>query len=177
MQARSVLHFLFTELTPKDHFVKDPALDETIRTRFGVTLEGAARCELFAWRATPEGRLAEVLVLDQFSRNVYRDTPRAFAQDPLALALAQELVASGQDRNLPLAQRSFAYMPYMHSESALVHAQAVALFDQPGMEDTLRFELRHQAIIERFGHYPHPFIPNLCHLGPRVHARGAGVFE
>jgi uncharacterized protein (DUF924 family) len=84
--------------------------------------------------------LAEVLVLDQFSRNVYRDTPRAFAQDALALALAQELVASGQDRSLPLAQRSFAYMPYMHSESALVHAQAVLLFDQPGMEDTLRIE-------------------------------------
>ena len=99
--------------------------------------------------------MAEILVLDQFSRNVYRDTPRAFAQDALALALAQELVASGQDRSLPLAQRSFAYMPYMHSESALVHAQAVALFSQPGMEDTLRFELRHQAIIERFGRYPH----------------------
>ena len=155
MNPQTVLHFWFTELTSKHHFAKDPALDEAIRTRFGATLETAARCELFAWRATPEGRLAEVLVLDQFSRNVYRDTPRAFAQDPLVLALAQELVASGQDRSLPLAQRSFAYMPYMHSESALVHAQAVVLFDQPGMEDTLRFELRHQAIIERFARYPH----------------------
>jgi uncharacterized protein (DUF924 family) len=150
-----ILHFWFTELTPKQHFAKDPALDETIRIRFGATLEAAARCEFFAWRATPEGRLAEIVVLDQFSRNVYRDTARAFAQDALALALAQELVASGQDRSLPLAQRSFAYMPYMHSESALVHAQAVALFSQPGMEDTLRFELRHQAIIARFGRYPH----------------------
>jgi uncharacterized protein (DUF924 family) len=110
---------------------------------------------LFAWRATPEGRLAEVLVLDQFSRNVYRDTPQAFAQDALALALAQELVTSGQDRSLPLAQRSFAYMPYMHSESALVHAQAALLFAQPGMEDTLRFEVRHKEIIDRFGRYPH----------------------
>ena len=155
MQPQSILHFWFTELTPKHHFAKDPALDEAIRTRFGATLEAAARCELFAWRATPEGRLAEVLVLDQFSRNVYRDTPRAFAQDALALALAQELVASGQDRNLPLAQRSFAYMPYMHSESALVHAQAVVLFSQPGLEDTLRFELRHKEIIDRFGRYPH----------------------
>ncbi len=110
---------------------------------------------MFAWRATPEGRLAEVLVLDQFSRNVYRDTPQAFAQDALALALAQELVTSGQDRSLPLAQRSFAYMPYMHSESALVHAQAALLFAQPGMEDTLRFEVRHKEIIDRFGRYPH----------------------
>ena len=155
MHPQTVLDFWFTELTPKQHFAKDAGLDDTIRTRFGATLEAAARCELFAWRATPEGRLAEILVLDQFSRNVYRDTPRAFAQDPLALALAQELVASGQDRSLPLAQRSFADMPYMHSESALVHAQAVLLFDQPGMEDTLRFELRHKAIIDRFGRYPH----------------------
>ena len=154
-QPQTVLQFWFTELTPKQHFAKDAVLDETIRSRFGASLEAAARCELFAWRATPEGRLAEVLVLDQFSRNVYRDTPGAFAQDALALALAQELVASGQDRHLPLAQRSFAYMPYMHSESALVHTQAVDLFSQPGMEDTLRFELRHKDIIDRFGRYPH----------------------
>ena len=155
MHPHPILHFWFTELSPKQHFAKDAALDEAIRTRFGATLEAAARCELFSWRATPQGRLAEVVVLDQFSRNVYRDTPRAFAQDALALALAQELVASGQDRSLPLAQRSFAYMPYMHSESALVHAQAVALFSQPGLEDSLRSALRHKAIIDRFGRYPH----------------------
>ena len=155
MQPQSILHFWFTELTHQQHFAKDAALDETIRTRFGATLEAAARCELFAWRATPEGRLAEVLVLDQFSRNVWRDTPRAFAQDALALALAQELVASGQDRSLTVAQRSFAYMPYMHSESALIHEQAVALFSQPGLGDNLRFEHAHKAIIDRFGRYPH----------------------
>ena len=155
MNPQSILHFWFNELSPKQHYAKDAALDEAIRTRFGATLEAAARCELFGWRTTPEGRLAKVLVLDQFSRNVYRDMARAFAQDALALALAQELVASGQDRSLPLAQRSFAYMPYMHSESALVHTQAVALFSQPGMEDTLRFELRHKDIIDRFGRYPH----------------------
>lgn len=155
MKAQSILNFWFTELSPRQHFAKDAAMDEAIRTRFGTTLEAAARCELFAWRATPEGRLAEILVLDQFSRNVYRDTPRAFAQDALALVLTQELVASGQDRSLPVAQRSFAYMPYMHSESALVHGQAVALFSQPGLEDNLRFELQHKAIIDRFGRYPH----------------------
>ena len=93
-------------------------------------------------------------MLDQFSRNVYRDTARAFAQDALALALAQELVASGQDRSLPLAQRSFAYMPYMHSESALIHLQAEFLFGlhAPG---NLEFERKHKAIIDRFGRYPH----------------------
>ena len=155
MQFQNVLHFWFTELTPQQHFVKDAALDDSIRARFGPALEVAARCELFAWRATPEGRLAEILVLDQFSRNVWRDTPRAFAQDAMALALAQELVASGQDRSLPTARRAFAYIPYMHSESALIHEQALALFAQPGMENNLDFERRHKAIIDRFGRYPH----------------------
>ena len=155
MNYQDILTFWFEELSPRQHFAKDAALDEAIRTRFGNTLQAAARCELFAWRASPQGRLAEIVVLDQFSRNVYRDTPRAFAQDALALVLAQELVASGQDRSLLLAQRSFAYMPYMHSESALMHAQAVALFDQPGMEEPYRFELHHQSIIDRFGRYPH----------------------
>ncbi len=155
MQAQNILHFWFDELTDKQHFVKDAALDEMIRTRFGATLEAAARCELFAWRTTPSGRLAEIIVLDQFSRNVYRDTSRAFSQDALALALAQELVASGQDSALGPAQRRFAYMPYMHSESKLIHAQAAQLFTQPGLEDGLNYELRHKAIIDRFGRFPH----------------------
>jgi len=155
MQPQSILQFWFEELTPKQHFVKDAALDETIRARFGDTLEAASRCELFGWRTTAEGRLAEIIVLDQFSRNVYRDTPRAFAQDALALVLAQELVASRLDRSLPAGQRVFAYMPYMHSESALVHTQAVELFTQLGNENNLNFEMRHKAIVDRFGRYPH----------------------
>jgi uncharacterized protein (DUF924 family) len=155
MHANDILHFWFHELTGAQHFTKDPALDEAMRWRFGSTLEAAARCELYAWRTTAQGRLAEILVLDQFSRNVFRDTPRAFAQDDLALVLAQELVATGEDQSLPVAQRIFAYMPYMHSESVVIHQQAVELFSQPGMEANLDFELRHQAIIERFGRYPH----------------------
>jgi len=155
MQATDILHFWFEELTPKQHFTKDPALDAAMRTRFGPTLEAAARCELFAWRATPKGRLAEIVLLDQFSRNIYRDTPLAFAQDALALVLAQELVASHQDRTLPPTQRSFAYMPYMHSESALIHTQSVQLFAQPGLEGNLAYAQQHQSIIQRFGRYPH----------------------
>ncbi len=138
-------------LTPKQHFVKDAALHETIRSGFGDTPEAATRCELFAWRATPEGRLAEIIVLVvQFSRNVYRGTPRAFAQDALALVLAQELAASTHDRSLPTAHRLFAYMLTMHSKSALVHTQVVALFTQLGIQDNPNFELRHKAIIDRF---------------------------
>ena len=155
MDAQNILDFWFNELTPKQHFVKDAVLDESIRARFCATLEAAARCELWQWRTSAAGRLAEIIVLDQFSRNVYRDTPRAFAQDALALVLAQELVASGLDTSLPPAQRAFAYMPYMHSESALVHQQAVALFTALGNENNLSFEQRHQAIITRFGRYPH----------------------
>jgi len=155
MQPTDILHFWFEELIEKQHFIKDTALDASMRERFGATLEAAARCELFAWRQSPEGRLAEILVLDQFSRNIFRDTPRSFAQDPLALMLAQELVAGGHDQRLSPKQRSFAYMPYMHSESPTIHTQAVNLFSQPGLENNLNFELRHQAIIERFGRYPH----------------------
>ena len=155
MHPQSILHFWFEELTDKQHFTKDPALDEAMRSRFGPTLEAAARCELFAWRATPAGRLAEMLVLDQFSRNIFRDTPRAFAQDALALVLAQELVAGGHDHRFSPAQRAFAYMPYMHSESLVVHFEAERLFAQPGLENNLSFEHRHKAIIERFGRYPH----------------------
>ncbi len=155
MQAQDILHFWFDELSEKQHFAKDANLDAAIRARFGATLEAAARCELFGWRTTAQGRLAEILVLDQFSRNIYRDTARAFAQDALALLLAQELVASGQDQGLTPPQRAFAYMPYMHSESLPIHAQAVALFSQPGMDNNLNFELRHQAILMRFGRYPH----------------------
>ena len=151
----TILHFWFEELTAAQHFTKDAALDAAIAERFGTLLTAAARGELSAWRDSARGRLAEIVVLDQFSRNVCRDTPRAFAQDGMALVLAQELVASGQDRALPPAQRAFAYMPYMHSESRVVHAQAVQLFAQPGLEGNLRFALQHQAIIERFGRYPH----------------------
>lgn len=155
MQAQDILRFWFVELSGTQHFGKDPALDALIRQRFGAVLLAAARGELFTWRKTPQGRLAEIIVLDQFSRNIYRDTAAAFAQDAQALTLAQELVASGQDYILEPMQRTFAYMPYMHSESLLVHVQGVALFSQPGMETTLDFEQRHKAIIERFGRYPH----------------------
>ncbi len=117
----------------------------------GVTVKG----ELFAWRASPRGRLAEIIVLDQFSRNIHRNRPAAFASDGMALVLAQEAVAANADRTLDAAQRAFLYMPYMHSESLLVHDEALALYSQPGLEKNLDFELRHRAIIERFGRYPH----------------------
>ena len=155
MQADDVLRFWLEELDNKARFAKDEALDARMRQRFGATLDAASRGELWAWRRTPQGRLAEVIVLDQFSRNIHRGDAQAFANDALALGLAQEAVAAGADRLLAPAERAFLYMPYMHSESAAIHALAVALFSQPGLEHNLDFELRHKAIIDRFGRYPH----------------------
>jgi uncharacterized protein (DUF924 family) len=151
----AVLDFWFKEIEPKQWWAKSEALDRVIASRFGAPHRAAAGCELYRWRETALGRLAEILVLDQSSRNIYREDPRAFACDPLALALAQEGVALGADQDLEMVQRAFMYLPYMHSESALIHTLAVSLFSQPGLEDNLAFELRHKAIIDRFGRYPH----------------------
>ena len=153
--SQQVLDFWFEELTPKQWFIKSDDLDREIAERFGETLAAAACCECWQWRETPAGRVAEIVMLDQFSRNVHRDTPSAFAQDPLALALAQELISRGEDDALPLTRRIFAYMPFMHSESLAIHDQAIKLFDRPGMEEQLDYEHRHRAIVERFGRYPH----------------------
>ena len=155
MQYQQVLQFWFSELTEKDWFRKDETLDQTITKRFEGLLQAAGACELYDWRRTPDGRLAEIIVLDQFSRNIYRNKAMSFSQDALALALAQEAVAIGADMALPVSRRAFLYMPYMHSESLLIHEQAMKLFQQTGLENNLNFEKRHLAILERFGRYPH----------------------
>jgi len=150
-----VLQFWFESLTPAQWFAKDPELDQEITSRFQRLHERANVGELYGWRKTGQGRLAEIIVLDQFSRNIFRDTPTAFSQDALALVLAQEAVSAGADRSLEATWRAFLYMPYMHSESSLIHEVAVELFDQEGLEENLRFEFQHKEIIDRFGRYPH----------------------
>jgi len=150
-----VINFWFVESDPRQWWRRDDAFDQLIAERFGAVHARAALCELQAWRATPPGRLAEVIVLDQFSRNIHRHSALAFACDPLALALAQEALAAGADAALTPAMRTFLYMPFMHSESLAMHAIAVRLFTDNALPDNLAFELRHQAIIERFGRYPH----------------------
>lgn len=151
----SILAFWFEEITPKQWWIGSDEFDRQIAARFGAVHAAAERCELYHWRESANGRLAEIIVLDQFSRNIHRGRPQAFANDALALALAQTAVAAQADQALPAVRRAFLYMPYMHSESAAIHALAVSLFAAPGMEGNLDFELRHQAIIERFGRYPH----------------------
>ncbi len=155
MNYTDVLHFWFKELTPEQHFEKDAKLDDAIRERFSSTHSAAARGELFRWRGSTQGRLAEIIVLDQFSRNLYRRDPRAFACDGMALVLAQEAIQAGADKDFSPAQKVFFYMPYMHSESLAIHGEALELFAQPGLEDNLKFERKHLAILNRFGRYPH----------------------
>ena len=155
MNAQDVLSFWFEEIEPSRMWVKDEAFDQLGRDRFMDVHRSAAACELSAWRDTARGRLAEVIVLDQFSRNMFRDQALAFGQDNLGLALAQEAVRAGADTDLAVGERTFMYMPYMHSESAVVHEKAVTLFSLPGLEQNLEFELKHKVIIDRFGRYPH----------------------
>ena len=152
---QQVIRFWFEEILPAQWWDKDPAFDQQIRDRFGAVHRQGARCELYGWRTSPLGRLAEIIVLDQFSRNMFRNSPQAFAHDPLALALAQEAIASGADQELSQAERNFLYMPFMHSESLSIHEIAVRLFEKNGLESALEYELKHRAIIERFGRYPH----------------------
>lgn len=153
--AQDVLRFWFEELDPKMHFAKSQDLDLQIRNRFLTTYNGIVAGKTSDWRKTPEGRLAEIIILDQFSRNMFRDLPQAFAADPLALKLAMEAVHAVDDQRLPIEQRAFLYMPYMHSEDPKVHEHAVLLFSQKGLESSLKFEFAHKKIIDRFGRFPH----------------------
>ena len=152
---KEVIDFWFEEIQPRQRFVKDPEFDELIRGRFRTLHKKASRGLLYTWRDHPLDALAEIIILDQFSRNMYRDNRRAFAQDVLALVLAQEAVRRKLDAELEARYKAFLYMPFMHSESAEIHEIALFLFDQPGLEDNYNFEVKHKEIIDRFGRYPH----------------------
>jgi len=141
-------------------FRKDAAFDAAIRARFGATIEAALGAELDAWDATPRGALARIVVLDQFTRNAFRDTARAFAGDAQALAAARALVERGDDRGLAPLERVFAYLPFEHAEDPAMQAQSIALFAALGREDSALagfedYAHRHAAVIERFGRFPH----------------------
>jgi len=165
--AQAVLDFWFgAPGTPADGqaragwFVKDPAFDEEIGHRFGPLIELACAGGLRDWTDTPPGALARIVLLDQFTRNVWRDTPRAFAGDALALEAAQHLVADRTDRQLPPLQRAFVYLPYGHAEDLHLQDEAVRLFTElatgaEGIEEMLRYAHLHRDVIARFGRFPH----------------------
>ena len=152
---QQILDFWFEEIDPACWWKKDDSFDALLIERFAQSHASACRCELFEWRTQPGGRLAEVIVLDQFSRNLFRDTALAFANDAMALTLSQEAIACGADEVLTPGQKCFLYMPFMHSESLQIHEQAVELFRNNGSPGNLEFELKHKKIIEQFGRYPH----------------------
>ncbi len=139
-------------------FRKDPAFDGALRDRFGSAIDSALAGGFIEW-TDPRGALARVLLLDQFTRNSYRDTPRAFAGDAIALAIAEEAVARGDDAGLIPVERCFLYLPFEHAESMVVQQQSIALYtrlaSETGLADPLVWAERHAAVIRRFGRYPH----------------------
>ncbi len=150
-----ILNFWFKQSSKTERWQKDPYYDKKIYDHFHEVYQQAVAGELYQWRDKPTGRLAEIIVLDQFSRNMFRDTPQAFSADMLALALAQTAVQLNLDKTLPAEQRLYLYMPYMHSESKIIHEIAMTLFSCKGLEENLDYEIKHKAIIDKFGRYPH----------------------
>ncbi len=140
-------------------FRKDAAFDLLIRERFGDRIEQALAGGFLEWDGEPRGALARIILLDQFTRNAFRDTPRAFAGDPLALPAALALVGTGGDRLLAPVERWFVYLPLEHAEDIAIQERSVALFNalaaEPGMEGIVEYAVRHRDIVARFGRFPH----------------------
>ncbi len=159
--ASDVLGFWFDGECERDEwFTKDAAFDASIRERFGATIDAALAGELDGWNATPEGALARIVVLDQFTRNVFRDSPRAYAGDAQALTAARALVAGGDQLRLAPVQRQFVYLPLEHSENMADQREAVRLFEQlgrdaPALAGLTEWAVKHLVIVERFGRFPH----------------------
>jgi uncharacterized protein (DUF924 family) len=144
----------------EEWFRKDDAFDAQIRARFGPLIERALAGELAGWASQPASAVAQIVVLDQFTRNAFRGSARAFAGDALALAAARSLVASGVDRTLPGVRRQFVYLPFEHSESRADQHESLRLFeqlarDEPALADLREWAHKHLVIVERFGRFPH----------------------
>jgi len=160
--ARQILDFWFGPLPHSPRgvwFRKDAAFDATIRTQFGAAIESAVGGAFREWHAEASGALARILLLDQFTRNAYRDTPRAFAGDAEALSTAVETVDAGLDRTLDRYERSFLYLPFEHAEDRAMQERSLTLFGElardTGDRASLEWAEKHAAIVRRFGRYPH----------------------
>ncbi len=161
-RAAAVHDFWFAGSTaPRaEWFRKDAAFDASIARRFGTLVEQAQVGELTSWADRPRSALAQVIVLDQFTRNIFRGTPRAFAGDALALAAARAMVARGDDVALPPLQRVFAYLPFEHAEDHAMQHESLRLFAALSAADASLasfddYARRHAEVIERFGRFPH----------------------
>jgi uncharacterized protein (DUF924 family) len=163
-RAQAVIDFWFGPephaANRKEWFQKDDAFDAQIRERFGALIEVALAGGLREWDPEPVPALARIVLLDQFTRNSFRGSARAFAGDALALAAARALVESGADLQLPPSMRRFVYLPFEHSEDLAMQAESMLLFTQlaaqdPSLADLVKWARAHQVIIERFGRFPH----------------------
>jgi uncharacterized protein (DUF924 family) len=148
-----VIRFWFVEHGIEDWFGGKPEFDQLLAEQFAQTHAAVARGEAWRWRRTPEGRLAEIIVLDQFSRQLHRGSGKAFAQDTMALALAQEAVAAGADQALSTDRRMFLFMPFLHAESLVIQEEAVKLFRHLDHE-MMQYATGHRDVISRFGRFP-----------------------
>lgn len=156
MKPKVILHFWFEETSPQQWFVKDEAFDQLIRDRFSDIYTQAASGQLDAWVKEPEGALALVIILDQFSRNMFRGSEKSFATDNKALEIAKNAAQAGLDKKLDSdIQRIFLYMPFMHSESLQDQAEGIRLFKHVNNPTTLDYAVQHRDIIARFGRFPH----------------------
>jgi uncharacterized protein (DUF924 family) len=154
--ADDVLSFWFKETKPYQWYRRDPVFDRRCAARFGALHSAAADGALNVWRAKPQSALARIIILDQFSRNMFRDTPNAFAFDQLALAAARNALARRFDLLFPKNMQSFFLMPFMHAEDMAVQEESVRLFKvrQRGGEN-LPYAIEHRDIVRRFGRFPH----------------------
>lgn len=152
--AKAVLDYWFDELKPQQQFAKDDAVDAEIARRFGHARDVVLASGAAGWRDDPEALLAAVILLDQFSRNIHRGTPEAFAADPLALALTLEAIGKGWDRDLVPERATFLYMPLMHAESVEAQRMCLEKFTALGRAENLRFAMEHAVVIEQFGRFP-----------------------
>lgn len=165
--AQAVLDFWFAAPGEPEHgavrdlwFRKSEATDRRTAERFGPLIEQALRGELETWAAEPHSALAHIVLLDQFTRNTFRDTPRAFAGDKRALAAAMAMVGSRQDEALLPVQRVFVYLPFEHAEGIVMQEEALRLFtrlvaEAPELQNMLDYAQRHHDVVQRFGRFPH----------------------
>ena len=153
--SSEVLQFWFAESGPDRWFNKDPAFDETVRQRFLTLHEALASSEVALFLTDPRTALAAIIVFDQMSRNMFRDTPRAFASDQRALSLAHDAIARGFEAGLTKDERMFLYLPFAHAEDPHAQARCVALMATLDDPELTKWAEAHQTIIERFGRFPH----------------------
>ena len=152
--AEDIIQFWFVEHGPDDWFGGKPEFDAALAERFARTHAHVAKGEAWRWRGTGAGRLAEIILLDQFSRQLFRKRPEAFAQDKMALVLAQEAIAQGADKVVAPTQRPFFYLPFMHAESLVIQEEGLKLYRALGDADQLDYMQKHHDCIARFGRFP-----------------------